>query len=91
MKRLLTSILIITFLLNVTTAFATVEVEMIDGMAPKSWILVYYTLGDINRDGKDDAIMVVENIDRSYLKKNTVIGPKILNMNPREMLILFQI
>ena len=90
MKRTLTSILIITFLLNVTTAFAAAKVEMINGMVPKNWILVYYTLGDINRDGKDDAIMVVENTDRSYLKRNTVIGPKILNMNPRKMLILFQ-
>ncbi|MDE0926448.1 MAG: hypothetical protein OR997_05200 [Methylophilaceae bacterium] len=90
MKRSLTSILIITFLLNVATAFATFKVEMIDGMAPKNWILVYYTLGNMNRDSKDDAISVVKNIDRSYLKINTVIGPKILNINPREMLILFQ-
>lgn len=90
MKRTLKCILIITFLLNATAAFAAAKVEMINGMVPEGWILVYYALGDINKDGKSDAIMVVENTDRSYLKRNTLTGPKVLNMNPRKMMVLFQ-
>ncbi len=90
MASLLKSIVIIVFLLSATSAFGEAKVEMINDMVPKNWILVYYTLGDINHDGKDDAIMVVENTDPTYLKRNRVIGPKILNMNPRKMMVLFQ-
>lgn len=81
---------IIAFLLNATLAFAEAKVEMINDMVPKDWILVYYALGDINHDGKDDAIMVIENTDPAFLKRNRRLGPKILNMNPRQMLVLFQ-
>lgn len=80
----------IAFLLNATVAFAGAKVEMINNMVPKNWILVYYALGDINHDGKDDAIMVVENTDPIYVKRNRKLGPKILNMNPRQMMVLFQ-
>lgn len=90
MRRILQSIIMITLLLSATVAASAARVEMINEMVPKNWILVYYTLGDINHDGKDDAIMVVENTDPFYLKKNRIIGPKILNMNPRKMMVLFQ-
>jgi hypothetical protein len=90
MRRILHSIIMMTLLLSATVAAGAAKVEMINDMVPKNWILVYYTLGDINHDGKDDAIMVVENTDTSYLKRNRILGPKILNMNPRKMLVLFQ-
>lgn len=90
MTSMFKSFFIIVFLLNATVAFAEAKVEMINDLVPKNWILVYYALGDINHDGKDDAIMVVEKTDPAYLKRNRRLGPKILNMNPRQMMVLFQ-
>jgi hypothetical protein len=90
MMRTLKSISTIVFLLNATSTHGEVKVEMINDMVPKNWILVYYALGDINNDGLTDAIMVVENTDSAYLKRNRTLGPKILNMNPRQVMVLFQ-
>lgn len=90
MMHTLKLVLIIILMSNSTSAFAKASVEMINDMVPKDWILVYYALGDINLDGKDDAIMVVENTDATYLRRNRVVGPKILNMNPRKVMVLFQ-
>jgi len=90
MSRLLHFVFIITLSLSTTATFAEAKVEMINDMVPEGWILVYYALGDINSDGKDDAIMVVESKNNAFLKRNRVIGPKVLNMNPRQMMVLFQ-
>lgn len=90
MTILIKPIFIIALFLSASYAFAEAKVEMINDSVPNNWILVYYALGDINQDGQEDAIMVIENTDKRYLSRNRRVGPTILNMNPRKMLVLFQ-
>ena len=54
------------------------------------WKLIQIAHGDLNRDGKDDIVLVLQNEDPVNFKKNEGFGEKLLNLNPRRLLILFK-
>jgi hypothetical protein len=57
---------------------------------PKGWDIIALETGDLNRDGIDDAVLVVEEANPANLKRNRESpGADILNLNPRRLIILF--
>lgn len=56
---------------------------------PKGWKLLTSATGDLNQDGIDDAVLVLEETNRKNLRKNDNLGAPELNLNPRRLLVLF--
>lgn len=57
---------------------------------PAGWKLIQTANGDLNHDGKVDAVLVLEQNKKSNFVKNESLGAQELNLNPRRLLILFQ-
>jgi len=57
---------------------------------PKNWKIISTTKGDLNKDGIEDLVLVIQKNDASNRIKNESLGPKILDINPREILIFFK-
>ncbi len=46
--------------------------------------------GDLNKDGKPDLALIVEDFDKKYIKYNDGFGSDTLNLSPRRILVLLQ-
>lgn len=57
---------------------------------PKAWRIVTRTTGDLNKDGKDDIVLVIENTNKENFIENESLGARLLNVNPRYLVILFK-
>jgi hypothetical protein len=57
---------------------------------PKDWKLVATAIGDLNQDGMEDAVLVLEQTNPANLVSNESLGASVLNLNPRRLLILFK-
>jgi hypothetical protein len=56
---------------------------------PKGWKTLQQVKGDLNGDMLDDVVMVMEETNLSNIIKNDSLGPELLNINPRTLLVLF--
>lgn len=57
---------------------------------PKGWKLIRSASGDLNKDGKDDTVLVLEQDDPANRKPNDGLGSPVLNLNPRRLVILMK-
>lgn len=57
---------------------------------PKNWKIVSTAKGDLNKDGIEDLVLIVKDNDASNRIKNESLGPGILDVNSRNLLILFK-
>jgi hypothetical protein len=57
---------------------------------PEGWKLLQQQHGDLNADGRDDAVLVLEKDDPANRQSHAGLGADNLNLNPRRLLILFQ-
>lgn len=59
---------------------------------PKGWKLIHKASGDLNRDGVDDMVLVLENTSPAHFKKKEPgqFGPDTLNVNPRRIVVLLK-
>lgn len=64
--------------------------DSVNEFIPNGWKLISKQFGDLNKDGVNDAILVLEDTKAENFKKNDGLGPAILNINPRRLLILFK-
>ena len=71
------------------SAFATDTLNF-QSYVPAGWKLLSSTIGDLDSDGKDDAVLVLEKDDPANRKQNSDLEPNELNLNPRRLLVLFQ-
>lgn len=53
------------------------------------WKVIRMVKGDLNNDGISDTVTVGEEVNRDNLKKNNNYGAKVLNLNPRDLTIIF--
>ncbi len=61
-----------------------------DGWIPSGWKFISTTTGDLNKDGIEDAVLVLEKMDTANLKPNNALGVSILNVKPRRLLVLLK-
>lgn len=54
------------------------------------WKVIKTVTGDLNNDGIPDTVTVGEEINRDNLKKNDNYGAEVLNLNPRDLTIMFR-
>lgn len=59
---------------------------------PNGWKVISNNVGDLNRDGIDDVVLVTEETNPANFKKKPEesLGPSILNLNPRRLIILLR-
>jgi hypothetical protein len=55
---------------------------------PKGWRVILNTLGDLTGDKKPEAVIVIEEQDKSKIINNDRLGSQTLNTNPRRLIIL---
>lgn len=86
----------ILFLLASSCIFAQNELQLpahgkdtLD-FVPKSWRIVARAAGDLNKDAKDDIVLVIEDTNKENFLENESLGERTLNVNPRYLVILFK-
>lgn len=57
---------------------------------PENWKIISQVSGDLNKDGIEDLVLIIENTDVSNIIKNEGLGAPSLNINPREILVFFK-
>lgn len=70
-----------------TPTFAQTD-ETFSNWVPNNWKLIDSEKGDLNRDGIDDVVLVLEETNPANFKENSGSGPSILNLNPRRLIVL---
>lgn len=76
-------------------SFSTVTLAASDKSAyakfvPQGWTVLETVSGDLNRDGKIDAALIIQQNNPNNIKSHEGLGSDRLNLNPRKLLILFQ-
>ena len=66
------------------------KAKTVNDFIPKGWREILTTNGDLNKDKLEDTVIVIEKEDKKNIKKNDVLGPDYLNINPRIILVLFK-
>ena len=92
MKRKLFFILLL-FLISSIYVFGEnfpQKAKTVNDFIPKGWKKILTTNGDLNKDKLEDTVIVIEKEDKKNIKKNDVLGPDYLNLNPRILLVLFK-
>jgi len=57
---------------------------------PAGWKLIQQVQGDLDGDGREDAVLVLERTNPANIHRNHGLGTSQLNLNPRRLLVLFQ-
>lgn len=90
MNHMLKTILPLTLI-----SFSTVTLAAPDKLAyaksvPQGWTVLETASGDLNRDGKIDAALIIQQNNPNNIKSHEGLGSDRLNLNPRKLLVLFQ-
>ncbi|TVU92536.1 hypothetical protein FQP89_03970 [Vreelandella titanicae] len=80
--------LAVALLLAAGSAFAE-SPTLFEHWVPSGWKLTASATGDLNQDGTDDAVLVVEEVNAEKLFQNEGFGPPVLNLNSRRLIVLF--
>jgi|GEM_PF-115510 len=63
---------------------------LIEDFIPEGWKVILHESGDLNNDGVDDHVIVIEDTDSKNLIMNDKLGQDTLNINPRNLLVFFK-
>ncbi len=56
---------------------------------PENWKIIQKIKGDLNKDQKDDLVLIIEETDSTKLLINEGFGAQLLNTNPRGIMVFF--
>ncbi len=56
---------------------------------PENWKIIQKIKGDLNKDKKDDLVLIIEETDATKVLKNDGLGAQLLNTNPRGIMVFF--
>lgn len=62
--------------------------SVIDKFIPKGWKLLYQTKGDLNKDVKNDYVIIIEKVDKKNITRDSIVKDKLINTNPRAILVI---
>lgn len=83
-----TSLLLLAFLTAPVFAEST---DLFANWVPNGWKLIAHKMGDLNRDGIDDVVLVIEEANPANFKKYEEFPEaEGLNLNPRRLTILLK-
>lgn len=68
----------------------TQSTRKISDFIPKGWKEILRESGDLNNDGIDDEVIIIEDTKPENYKINDGLGTDKLNLNPRTLLVLFK-
>lgn len=87
---MLKNILALTLAALSSSAFAASETSAYSKFVPQGWKILKTTTGDLNRDGQNDTVLVIEENNPENVIANAGLGSSVLNTNPRTLLVLFK-
>lgn len=90
LKRILLFILFLIFSTNIFSQNFPQQAKLIEDFIPKGWKVINHVQGDLNKDGLDDHVIIIEDTDPRNVKINTNLGSDKLNLNPRIILVFFK-
>ena len=92
MKKLLCSLIFLASLASFAQDNVTIPSYGKDTLAfvPKAWKIIAQATGDLNKDGIDDAVLIIEEAKKENFINNESLGESVLNTNPRYLLVLFK-
>ena len=91
MKKIFTIVILFVYTVVLgQTASPVTHAKTIEDFVPKGWKQITIAKGDLNKDGKEDVALVIEDTDKKNFISNENMGSKILNVNPRQLLVLFK-
>lgn len=59
-------------------------------LVPENWKIIHKTFGDLNKDGKNDVVIIAEDTRKENFIANERLGPDTLNLNPRILVVAFE-
>lgn len=86
-QRWVSSVLALLLVTPVAWAETAPETDF-SAWVPAGWMLLQEVQGDLNRDGKPDAVLVLQQQDPANIKPNDGLGMPELDLNPRRLLVL---
>lgn len=89
-KNIITLILLLLSISALTAQNKTDSKNLIEDFVPKGWEVILYKNGDLNKDGIKDAVVVIEKKDPKNIRSHDGFGSDTLNLNPRNLLVLFK-
>jgi hypothetical protein len=66
------------------------EGHTFEDFVPENWKIIRTTTGDLNKDGIEDAALVIQEMDPRKIQISNGLGIDTLDTNPRIMMILFK-
>ena len=90
MNHMLKTILPLTLISFSTVTLAASDKSAYAKFIPQGWIVLETSTGDLNRDGKIDAALIIQQNNPNNIKSHEGLGSDRLNLNPRKLLVLFQ-
>ena len=87
MRKIMIGLLGVSF---TTVAFANSDQKNYQQFVPKNWKIIETAHGDLNHDGMQDLVLVIEENNRKNVITNDGLGNPKLNTNPRALLVLFK-
>lgn len=69
---------------------AAADLRELTDWQPKDWNVLAKAEGDLNADKIPDVVLVVEETDPKKIVENDGMGPRILNKNPRRIMVLLR-
>lgn len=90
MNHMLKTILPLTLICFSTVTLAVPDKSAYAKFVPQGWTVLETASGDLNRDGKIDTALIIQQNNPNNIKSHDGLGSDRLNLNPRKLLILFQ-
>ena len=90
MNHMLKTILPLTLISFSTVTLAAPDKSAYAKFVPQGWTVLETATGDLNRDGKIDAALIIQQNNPNNIKSHEGLGSDRLNLNPRKLLVLFQ-
>lgn len=90
MNHMLKTILPLTLISFSTVTLAAPGKSAYGKFVPQGWAVLETASGDLNRDGKIDAALIIQQNNPNNIKSHDGLGSDRLNLNPRKLLVLFQ-